>query len=99
MIWCGGTLALQITNTLQGLLCFPLLVVFIIFLMMNFSWSKEIVPVMLDRTPGESLLNPYDISKLRDFNLFAFCVTAFALLLHRASWIGDGASSSGKTPL
>ena len=67
LICMGGTLALVITDAIQGMICFPLLVVFIAFILYKFSWSNEIIPVMMDRVQGESFLNPYDVSKLRDF--------------------------------
>ncbi|MDD2478955.1 MAG: hypothetical protein PHS31_03590 [Victivallaceae bacterium] len=98
IICMGGTLALVITDSIQGMFLYPLLVVFTVFILYKFSWSNEIVPVMLDRAPGESFLNPYDISKLRDFNVFFLVVTIFATVLHRASWIGAGTSSAAKSP-
>ncbi len=98
IICMGGTLALVITDSIQGMFLYPLLVVFTVFILYKFSWSNEIVPVMLDRAPGESFLNPYDISKLRDFNVFFLVVTVFATILHRASWIGAGTSSAAKSP-
>ena len=98
IICMGGTLALVITDTIQGLLCYPMLVVFTVFVLVTFSWTDEIIPVMGDRIAGESFLSPYDISNLRDFNLFALIVTIIATILHRASWIGAGNSSAAKTP-
>lgn len=98
IICMGGTLALVITDTIQGLLCYPMLVVFTVFVLVTFSWTDEIIPVMADRAAGESFLSPYDISNLRDFNLFALIVTIIATILHRASWIGAGNSSAAKTP-
>ncbi len=98
LICMGGTLTIIIADTVQGLLCYPLLVVFTIFVLLNFSWTKEIVPVMLDRVPGESFINPYDVYALRDFNLFAFVVGIFAVVMHCASWIGGGTTSAAKSP-
>jgi solute:Na+ symporter, SSS family len=98
IICMGGTLALVITDAIQGMFCFPLLVVFIVFILYKFSWSSEIIPVMMDRVQGESFLNPYDISKLRDFNLFFVVVMVFASIFHRASWLGAGTSSAAKSP-
>ena len=97
IICMGGTLALVITDTIQGMFCYPLLVLFVIFILCKFSWSNEIVPVMLDRVKGESFLNPYDIQNMRDFNLFQVGVGIFGLILQRASWIGAGNSSAAKT--
>ncbi len=97
IICMGGTLALVITDTIQGMFCYPLLVLFSVFILCKFSWSEEIVPVMLDRAPGESFLNPYDIHNLRDFNLFQVGVVIVGLILQRASWIGAGNTSAAKT--
>jgi len=98
IICMGGTLALVITDAVQGMLCFPLIIVFVIFILYTFSWSNEIVPVMMDRVQGESFINPYDLSNLRDFNLFLVVVVVFTSILHRASWIGSGTSSAAKSP-
>jgi solute:Na+ symporter, SSS family len=98
IICMGGTLALVITDAIQGMFCFPLIAVFVIFVLYKFSWSNEIIPVMMDRVQGESFLNPYDISKLRDFNLFFVVIAVFTAIFHRASWIGAGTSTAAKNP-
>jgi len=87
-----------ITDAVQGMFCFPLIAVFIFFILYKFSWSNEIVPVMMDRVQGESFINPYDVSNLRDFNLFFVVITIFNSIFHRASWIGAGLSSAAKNP-
>ncbi|MDD3953178.1 MAG: sodium:panthothenate symporter [Lentisphaeria bacterium] len=98
IICMGGTMALVITDAIQGMFCFPLIVIFVIFMLSKFSWSTEIVPVMMDRAAGESFINPYDLSKLRDFNLFLVVLTIFSAVFHRASWIGAGTSTAAKSP-
>jgi solute:Na+ symporter, SSS family len=98
IICMGGTLAMVITDAIQGMFCFPLIVVFILFILYHFSWGNEIVPVMMDRVQGESFINPYDITRLRDFNLFFVAVIIFNSIFHRASWIGAGLSSAAKNP-
>ncbi len=98
IIWLGGTLALVVTDTLQGLICYPMLVLFIVFVLCKFSWSGEVIAVMTNRVPGESFLDPYDIKSLRDFNFFALGVLIFSAVLNRASWIGAGSTSAGRTP-
>ena len=98
IILMGGTLALVITDTIQGLLFYPVLAIFIVFILWNLSWSGQIVPVMLDRAPKESFLNPYDISGLRDFNFVMLLMMGFNAIMHRVSWTGAGNSTTGKTP-
>jgi len=98
IICMGGTLALVITDAIQGMFCFPLIAIFVIFILYKFSWSNEIIPVMTDRVAGESFINPYDLSNLRDFNLFFVVVGVFISVFHRASWIGAGTSGAARNP-
>jgi len=97
IICMGGTLALVITDTIQGMFCYPLLVVFVVFILCKFSWSREIVPLMCDRVAGENFLNPYDIENMRDFNPFQVGVSIVLLIINRAVWIGACNSSAAKT--
>ncbi|MDR0933230.1 MAG: hypothetical protein LBM70_09465 [Victivallales bacterium] len=97
-IWSGGRVSLLITDTFQGILCYPVFVVLVGYILVNFSWSTDVVPVMMDRVPGESFINPYDLDKLRDFNIFALIVTIFSTILNRASWFGNDTSNSARTP-
>ena len=97
IILAGGQLALLITDTLQGLMTYPIIFTFTLFIMLRFSWWDEIVPVMADRIPGESFINPYDIQSLRDFNLFAVIVSIFISIINRGNWFGGGYSSSART--
>ena len=99
LICFGGTLALVITDTIQGMILYPALVCFVVFLFWKFSVGGEIMPVMADRVAGESFINPYDISKLRDFNLFTVVIVAvYGTILNRANWIGAGYSTAAKSP-
>ena len=94
LICMGGTLSIVITDTMQGLLFFPTILIFIVFILSKFSWSQEIVQVMSDRAPGESFMNPYDVSRLRDFNMFALIVTFMGTILHRASGLTGNSNSA-----
>jgi len=98
IIWCGGTVALVITDAIQALMTYPIFTVFVFYILTNFSWFSEIAPVMADRVAGESFLNPFDIESLRDFNLFALLVTIMSRILNQGSWIGAGSSMAGRTP-
>ena len=98
IIWMGGTLALVITDTIQGLICYPALVVFVIFVLTEFSWADQIAPVMIDRVKDESFINPYDVKGLRDFNVFALVVTITSSIINKANWFGAGNSSAARNP-
>lgn len=94
IICMGGLLSIVLTDTVQGLIFFPLVLVFIIFVMVKFSWPNEIVQVMSARVAGESFINPYDIFNLRDFNLFMLFVIFFGMFMNTAAGVTGNASSA-----
>jgi solute:Na+ symporter, SSS family len=93
----AGRISLLITDSFQGIISYPIFVIFTVFVLTNVSWFGDVAPVMIDRIPGESFINPYDVSGLRDFNVFALVVTMMGSILNRAAWIGNDTSSSGRT--
>ncbi len=97
VIWTGGRVSLLISDAIQGLMSYPIFVIFIVFVLSEMSWTQDIAPVMLDRATGESFLNPMDIGNLRDFNLFALIVGIMGTILNRAAWIGNDTSGAGRT--
>ena len=96
MILCGGRISLLVTDAVQGLVAYPLFVTLIVFILCNFSWWDEIAPVLRDRVPGESFVDPYDISQLRDFNLFGLMV-AFYRRIMGGEWVGNGYGTVAKS--
>ena len=70
IICLGGSLSIIVTDTIQGFICYPLMALFVVFVLYKFSWSNEILPVLSNRVAGENFLNPFDIHNLRDFNFF-----------------------------
>lgn len=97
VIWPGGRVSLLITDSIQGLMSYPIFVIFTCFVLSEISWHFDVAPVMLDRAPGESFLNPLDIQSLRDFNLFALIVAILGSVLNRGAWIGNDSSGAGRT--
>jgi Na+/proline symporter len=98
VIWPGGRISLLVSDTLQGLFCYPIFVVIAGYIFLHFSWGDTIAPVMQDRVKGESFLNPFDVDQLRDFNIFGLAVGIISSVLNRASWIGNDTTNSGRTP-
>ena len=98
IIWPGGRISLLISDAFQGLMSYPIFVIIAGYVFLHFGWSDTVGPVMMDRVKGESFINPFDIEKLRDFNIFALFVTIMGQILNRASWIGNDTTNSGRTP-
>lgn len=98
VIWPGGRISLLVTDALQGLMSYPIFVIFTVFILTEMSWLQDVAPLMLDRVPGESFLNPMDVGSLRDFNLFATAVMIIGSVLNRGAWMGNDTSGCGRTP-
>ena len=94
VIWAGGQIALVITDTLQGIMSYPIFIVLTVFILIQFSWFREMVPALQNRVPNESFLNPFKISELRDFNFFAVFVTLFSSVVNRGAWCGGTDSTA-----
>lgn len=97
VIWTGGMISLVVTDALQGIICYPIFVIFTIFFLCKFSWFDEVIPALANRVEGESFLNPFDVSELRDFNVFAVVVALFSSILNRGVWCGGGSDTAAKT--
>lgn len=94
----GGRISLVITDCIQGLFCYPMFVIISAYIMIKFSWGEEVVPTLSDRVHSESFMNPFDVSKLRDFNLFALFATLIGNIYNRASFAGNDITCSARTP-
>jgi solute:Na+ symporter, SSS family len=84
----GGQITIMVTDCVQGLLSYPMYALIVGYIIWRFSWFNELAPTLLDRPPGKSMLNPFDISGLRNFNLFYVAVGVFGSILGRMSWSG-----------
>ena len=98
VILTGGRISLIVTDCLQGLLSYPIFVIFFVFVLTSFSWTGEVIPVMSDRGAGESFLNPYDVHNLRDFNMFSLFAAVIGSFFGRGLWLGNDTSGCGRTP-
>ena len=99
IVWFGGQITIMVTDCVQGILSYPMYVIVVICILITFSWSSEMAPTLLDRSAGTSMLNPYDIAKLRDFNLFYVFVGIFSSIINRMSWSGtQGYNAAAATP-
>ena len=84
----GGQVTIMVTNCFQGLLSYPLYFIIVAYVLLNFSWFRDLAPAILDRPPGKSLINPFDTTALRDFNLFYVMIGILSGFVNRMAWSG-----------
>ncbi|MFA6929521.1 MAG: sodium:panthothenate symporter [Lentisphaeria bacterium] len=84
----GGQITVMVCDCVQGLLNYPLMAVVVIAILFRFSWFEEMAPTLLDREIGKSMLNPFDVNKLRTFNLFYVMVGIISNVFNRMAWSG-----------
>lgn len=94
----AGRVSLIITDTLQGLIMYPVFVILLGYLVLHFGWDSDMLPVLVNRVPGESFMNPFDVFALRDFNMFALGVAIFNNILNYGSWYGNDTTGCARSP-
>ncbi len=85
----GGQITIMVTDCIQGILSYPLYAIIVIYILLHISWSHQMAPTLLDRPEGMSMVNPFDIEKLRTFNLFYIFVGIFSGVFNRMAWSGS----------
>jgi hypothetical protein len=99
IVTLGGQVTIMVTDCVQGIISYPMYAIIVVFILYKFSWFHEMAPTLLDRPVGESMLNPYDISKLRDFNIFYVFVMICSSIMNRMAWSGtQGYNAAAATP-
>ena len=94
----GGLITLMITNCLEGMITQILFLVIIVSLCVTFTWP-EINQVLVNRPPGQSLLNPFDAMGLRDFNLWLCLMGLWGGVYRTMAWQNQsGYNTAAITP-
>lgn len=76
MILVGGHVTAMVTDCIEGILSHAIYIIIIIAVFFIVSWS-EIVQVMGTAPPGYSRIDPFDASKVSDFNLWFILMQMF----------------------
>ncbi len=88
IVTMGGQVTIMVTDCVQGLVSYPMYAIIVIYLACRLSWDTEVIPALMDRPEGMSMINPYDISRLRNFNLFFVIAGIVTALFDRMAWSG-----------
>ncbi len=94
----GGQLTIMTSDCVMGILSYPMYLAVVASIFYEFSWWEEMTPALMNRGPGESMLNPFDTFNLRDFNLFFVFVGIFGSVYGMMSWSGtQGYNAAAKS--
>lgn len=93
MTLTGGFLTVLIVNCVEGMITQVFYLIIIAALVMIFSWS-EINAVLIDRPPGQSLINPFDSLGLKDFNIWYILISIFLTIYGTGAWQNASAYKS-----
>jgi solute:Na+ symporter, SSS family len=86
----GGQVTVMVTDCIEGIISQVLYLVIIVALLMMFDWG-QIMQVMSDRPPGQSLINPFDSLAIADFNLWFVLMSAFVSVYGTMAWQNQSA--------
>lgn len=103
----GGQIAIMVTDFIQGTLCNVCFLIFILFIFNLGRWDifggyvnwDQIAGSLLQAPPGESQINPFDCSKIKDFNIWYYLIGLFGAFYNRGAWQGSmGYQAAAKNP-
>lgn len=87
----GGQITIMVTDCIQGILSYPFYAILVFYVLYRFNWWTEVTPTLSyvhEPGSGRSMLNPFDVGKLRDFNLFYVFAGIFQGVFSRVTWGG-----------
>lgn len=85
----GGVLTVMVVNAVEGMLSQVFFLIIIVSLLMMFRW-EQVVTALSHRPAGQSLINPFDTSGLRDFNLSFVIMNIVIGIYMTMSWQNAG---------
>lgn len=84
----GGHLTSMVTDCVQALFGYAIYLAIAVAILLTFRW-EQIAEALLNRAPGESLLNPFDTGKLQDFNLAYVMISIVGSVYAYMAWQGN----------
>ncbi|MFZ4775122.1 MAG: sodium:solute symporter family protein [Terrimicrobiaceae bacterium] len=85
MTLSGGLISVMVTDCIEGIMAQVFYLVIIVALVMMFRW-EQISEVLANRAPGHSMLNPFDSSGIKDFNIWYVLMSMFVGVYGTMAW-------------
>ena len=94
----GGQIAVMVTDFIQGSFAYVVFAVVIGYLLYTFRWG-QVSDMLLATEPGKSLINPFDMGKEENFNIWFYLISVVIFFYCAMGWQGTaGYYSSAKSP-
>ncbi|MEE2681077.1 MAG: hypothetical protein VX641_01770 [Planctomycetota bacterium] len=88
-VFLGGQVAVIVTDFLQGSFANIVFLVVIGYLLWLIPWS-QIETALLAAPEGKSLVDPFDLGREENFNIWYWVITVIVLFYGMMSWQGEG---------
>lgn len=94
----GGQISVMVTDCVSGLMDQWFFLVIVVALVGMFAWA-DVSQVMLERPPGQSLMNPMESMGLDDFNIWFVIMGVLLGMYGTMAWQNaSGYNSAARTP-
>ena len=90
----GGHISVMVSDCVQAMMCSVGFVLLSLYMLHEFGWA-EITEVLLSKeAAGSSYVNPYNTSKVEDFNAWFYLIAVFGMFYGFISWQGGQSYNS-----
>ncbi len=86
-VFLGGQIAVMVTDFIQGSFGNIVFLAVIIFLLFHFGWDR-ISDAILEAPPGRSMVDPFDLGKEENFNVWYWVISVIVLFYGMLGWQG-----------
>ncbi|MHB9071529.1 MAG: sodium:solute symporter family protein [Sedimentisphaerales bacterium] len=99
LVYYGGQLTILAIDGIQAVLGYLICIMVIWFILSKISFS-QIRDIAAAQPLGQSLVNPWDVGKLRDFNVWFWLIGVFGGIYSMMAWQStQGFNAAAATPL
>jgi len=88
LVTIGGQLTVMVTDCVQGLFTYAMVIVVIVTLFVIFSWSR-ISEAIVDVPANRSLTHPFRQGEIEDFNVWFVLINVFGWIYSYMAWQGS----------
>ena len=97
-VMMGGQVSVMITECVQGIFCGFAFIIISAVILMKLQWPS-IVQALNTAPVNASMLNPFQTSQVKDFNVWFFMIGVFGAFYGYMTWQGNsGFNSAARTP-